>query len=259
MKSFTFSRFRNVVRYLFCINRRMLLTTAVLPFSVILLFIIINFVEGDSLSYYSSTWGIPMGYFTFCLMFLSAFCGARMVYSSRKRAGEYSALLVLPASNIEKFVALFLVCVLVPLVVFSVSFWLPFFISHFGMAVHQVSHFVSETSKFLAGMSSQELGAVTLMLGLPLSSLAIFIFCGAFFSRLRFIMGVVLHVILIGVISTATIKISETIDFDEYVVNETALVWWAVAFVFLLTIALIWVSFRLFCRSQAVQGRFLSV
>ncbi len=253
MKSFSFSRFRSVVRYLFFTNRRMLLTIAVVPFSVVLLFVVYNFSKSGSMTLYPHDFAKFAAFFGFCFCLFSASCGARMIYSSRKRAGAYTRLLVLPASNLEKFVALFVVCVLAPQVLFAVSYWLPLFLFHFFDMVQNV-YGINEA--VIRGLS---FGQILLTIVMPVCSLAAFIFSGAFFSRLRFVMGAVLHLLFFGAISYVSVLVAQMYDFNEYIVNMEALVWWAVAGYTVLTVALVLVSYRLFCRSQAVQGRFLAV
>ncbi len=253
MKSFSFSRFRSVVRYLFFSNRRMLLTTAVVPFAIVLLIVVYTFSNRGSLTLNPCDYGTVAGFFGLFFALLSASCGARMVYSSRKRAGAYTSLLVLPASNLEKFVALFVVCVLLPQVLFAVSYWLPLFLFHFGemvLNVYDASQSVIRAFSF---------GEVLLGILAPVCSLSAFIFSGAFFSRMRFVMGAVLHLFFFGVLGYVSVLVAQRYDFNEYVVNTEALVWWGVAGYSVLTVALIFASYRLFCRSQAVQGRFLAV
>lgn len=253
MKSFSFSRFRSVVRYLFFTNRRMLLTTAVVPFAIVLLFVVYEISNSCSLTFDVYDFRTSAGFFMLFFALFSASCGARMIYSSRKRAGEYTSLLVLPASNLEKFVALFVVCVLFPQILFSVSFWLPIFLFHF-----------TEVTQFVHGINSAvveglSFGEYMLTYAIPVCSLAAFIFSGALFSRLRFVMGAVLHLFFVGALGYVSVLVAKMYDFNEYVLNTEALAWWALAGYTALTVALVCVSYRLFCRSQAVQGRFLAV
>ncbi|MEE1346892.1 MAG: hypothetical protein U0K36_03330, partial [Bacteroidales bacterium] len=55
------------------------------------------------------------------------------------------------------------------------------------------------------------------------------------------------------------LSLDELIDFDEYEVNFEALVWWGDAILFLVSSLLVFLSYKLWTRSQSVSGRFLSV
>ena len=264
MVSFSPARFAYTVRYLGFVKWRKYVNWVLVSFfvscAIALFFKHIVMPDGG----FSAVYIKPA--FCFAMTFCASFCCVHVLYPSGRPGDEYTQFLTLPASPLEKFVAALLMRVGMALFCALVGYY--------------ASVIVTSPSEFLRVLAAPAISVngVTLANAVPDSvpaslrvgflllpylalfcSLSFFVFAGFLFSRFKWILGAVVQVLLVTLALRGVASIDDAIDFEEYDINYTALIWWIDFLLFATFSLLMFASYRLWRRSQAVFGRFFSV
>lgn len=207
--------------------------------------------------------------YSFVLSVFTSVCLLGMLVPRGGRRGppQLTRLLLLPASNAEKFVAAFVMRVLVPALCFSTGF-------HLSVLTVTPRHFVkmllsggySELAIFKPttydGLDSDGafvFGLQCIFILLPIACGALYLFGGLFFSRARWFLTSAILVCVALCAGRLAISLDDIVDFEEYMLNYSALVWWIDALLATTAIALVWLSYRLFKRRQTVGGSLINI
>lgn len=263
MSCFSPRRFAYTLRYLGFVQWRSFVNWVFAPFLVTCAAILLLRYVMD-LSGFSAT--STKGVFCFALMVCSSFCCVKVLSPGGRPGDEFSQFLALPASMLEKFIAAIMTRVVMPLLCITVGYYAAVLVtspSEFLTVLSVASFSVNGVPMF--NVVPPEAGA-SMLIGfclLPmlsmLCSLSFFLLSGFLFVRFKWIMGNILQTILVLLVFRCILSLDELIDFDEYEVNFEALVWWGDAILFLVSSLLVFLSYKLWTRSQSVSGRFLSV
>lgn len=209
------------------------------------------------------------GIFFVVMLLVSSFFCVRAIFPKDGRSDEYTQFLALPASNLEKFTASLLMRVGAPLlcaivgfylavlIVNPLSFWRVFTSPAFsggGFGLPAYAGYVPPESQMAFSA-----GVLLLLPVLVIWPLVFFVFSGAFFARLKWILAFLLQGAILAGVAIVVVQIDHLIDFDEYMINYTALVWWIDVVLYVTAALLLWGSYVIFRRSQAVNGRFINI
>ncbi|MGN0029129.1 MAG: hypothetical protein ACI35Q_05290 [Marinilabiliaceae bacterium] len=262
MKAFSLNRFGRTLRYIGFVKWRVYANCLAVPFLVTAVTLIANGFFGshpdvDSLA--------SKAIFTFAMLLCASFFCVKVLYPTGRPGDEYSQFLVLPATSFEKFLAAILMRVAAPLICAAVGYYAAVLVVTPGSFLRVLMsepttvngmHIMDSIPSEL-GMSLR-IGGLILPHAFVLCSLSFFLFAGFVFARFKWILGFIVQIIIAVLVVRAVLELDDIIDFDEYDVNYTALVWWLDAILLAVTALLVFLSYRLFKRSQAVKGRFLS-
>lgn len=207
--------------------------------------------------------------YSFVLSVFTSVCllGMLVPRGGRRGAHHLTRLLLLPASNAEKFVAAFVMRVLAPTLCFSVGFHLSVLTvtpRHFTKMLlsggySELAIFKPTTYSGLDGDGAFVCGLQCVFILLPIACGTTYLFGGLFFSRARWFLTSAILVCMALCAGRLAVSLDSIIDFDEYMLNYAALVWWTDALLAAATIALVWLSYRLFKRRQAVGGSIINI
>lgn len=263
MSCFSPRRFAYTLRYLGFVKWRSLVNWVFAPFLVTCVAILLFRYVMDLSDFSAAS---TKGVFCFAIMACSSFCCVKVLYPGGRPGDEFSQFLALPASMLEKFIAAIMTRVVMPLLCVTVGYYAAVLVtspSEF-LTVLSVAGF-SVNGVSMCNVVPPEVGA-SMRIGfglLPtlatLCSLSFFLLSGFLFARFKWILGFIVQTILVILIFRCIFSLDEVIDFDEYEVNFEALVWWVDAILFLISSLLVFLSYKLWTRSQSVSGRFLSV
>lgn len=259
MRFFRLKRFACTLRYIGFVKWRAYANCLIVPFLVTAVTLLLNSFFGTPIEDEALA---SKAVFNFALLLGASFFCVKLLYPTGRMGDEYSQFLVLPATSFEKFLAAILMRVVAPLfcatvgyyaavlIVTPASFWrvltsMPFTVN--GMQI-------LNTMPSELGMSLR-IGGMLLPPALILCSLSFFLFAGFFFARFKWVLAFLLQILLVALVVRAVVELDDVIDFDEYDVNFTALVWWIDGTLAAITSMLVFFSYRLFKRSQAVKGR----
>lgn len=263
MNTFSFNRFALTLRYLGMVRWRLYVNCLVVPLLACAAMLI---VSGNFWSPFHQNLSASKGVFAFFLLLGSTFFCVRAIIPKDVRSSEYSQFLALPASNLEKFAASIVMRVVVPLlcatvgyyvavlVVNPMAFWRVF--SRSLLNINGVNILDSLPPSFSPALS---IGIALLPSALIFFHLAFFLFSGVFFSRLKWILCSLIQFLLWSFVVSAVAWVDNVVDFDEYMVNYTALVWWVDSILFAVGALLVLGAYKVFCRTQSVMGRFLTI
>lgn len=200
--------------------------------------------------------------YSFALSVFTSVCllGMLVPRGGRRGSPKLTRLLLLPASNAEKFVAAFVMRVLVPTLCFSLGFHLSVLTAtprHFAQMLlsggySELAIFKPTTYSGLDGDGAFVCGLQCVFILLPIACGALHLFGGLFFSRARWSLTSAILVCMAMCAGRLAVSLDSIVDFDEYMLNYAALVWWIDALLAAATIALVWLSYRLFKRRQVV-------
>ena len=271
MGNFSFRRLLLTMRYLGSLSWLRYLTFAGIMFIATMA---VFFISWTSDSVYANNYPDVAVFFPYSIIlgfFLTA-CFAQMTDGFQsKRDKDVSRLLLLPASNAEKFVASFFMNVITPTIFLSVAFHAAVlvmspevflkFLTRGG--IFPFFHFLTDSYNLIdvdeADASSTILGIKLITLLSPILIAATFLFGGTLFSRAKWLLTSLSILIINSIFAHIAFKVVCDIDFNEYTFNVPALVWWTVTLMFVLSALFIWGSYRLFCRRQAAKGSLFNV
>ncbi|MCI5777803.1 MAG: hypothetical protein MR215_09365 [Bacteroidales bacterium] len=270
MKSFSLSRFALTLRYLGGISFSKYLSTAGITFAVT----VICFVVSDN-SFFSGIAPNPIAFFpyTLCLTIAISFFLATMLEGTKARRNHFANLLLLPASNAEKFIASFLMNVVAQSIAISIGFHLAvlimfpnalvnlfikggicsflFFSDNISVDISRAADSDISTSLYVGTMAASV--ATQLAIG------SLYMLGGVVFSRSRWLLTTILFIVLTFTIFRIIYAIFSSIDFDEYLFNPEAAVWWVTAIHTLTAIGFTALAYHLFKRRQAAQASLLNI
>lgn len=262
MNVFSLNRFGHTLRYIGFVKWRIYANCLAVPFLVTAVTLLANGFFGS----HSGGDGLASkAVFTFAMLLCASFFCVKVLYPTGRAGDEYSQFLVLPASSFEKFLAAILMRVVAPLLCAAVGYYAAVLVVTPGCFLRVLMsepatvngmHIMDSIPSEL-GMSLR-IGGMLLPPAFVLCSLSFFLFAGFFFSRFKWVLGFIVQIIIVVLVVRAVLELDDIIDFDEYDVNYTALVWWLDAILLAVAALLVFLSYRLFKRSQAVKGRFLS-
>lgn len=236
----------------------------------------ITYLVSSVVLWLSSSGGVFIGGITalsanysFVLSVFSSVCLLGMIVprGGRRGAPQLTRLLLLPASNAEKFAAAFAMRVLVPTACLSMGFHLSVLTvtpRHFTKMLlsggySELAIFKPTTYYGLEGGEAFAYGLQCVFILMPAACGAMYLFSGLFFSRARWFLTSAILVCVALCAGRLALSLDSVIDFEEYTLNYTALIWWVDAVLAAAAIALVWLSYRLFKRRQAVGGSLFNV
>ncbi len=266
MGNFSFRRLLLTMRYLGSLSWLRYLTFAGIMFTATMAIFFITWTASNE---YANNYPDLAMFFPYSIIlgfFLTA-CFAQMTDGFQsKRDKDASRLLLLPASNAEKFVASFFMNVITPTIFMSVAFHAAVLVMYPEVflkfltrgGIFTFFHFLTDSYTITdvddADVSSTILGLKLISLLTPIVIASSFLFGGTLFSRAKWLFTSLSILIINSIIGHIAFKIICHIDFNEYTVNVHALVWWSVWLMAAFSALLIWGSYRLFCRRQAAKG-----
>lgn len=271
MGNFSFHRLLLTMRYLGSLSWLRYLTFAGIMFTATMAIFFITWTAGSE---YANNYPDVTMFFPYSIIlgfFLTA-CFAQMTEGFQsKRDKDITRLLLLPASNAEKFVASFFMNVVTPTIFLSVAFHAAVlimfpevflkFLTRGGIFAY--FHFLTDSYTLCgvddADASSTILGLKLIALLSPILAAATFLFGGTLFSRAKWLLTSLAILIINSIIGRIAYEVVRDIDFNEYTINTTALVWWIVGFMTVISALFIWGSYRLYCRRQAAKGSLFNV
>lgn len=264
MNSFSLRRFAYTLRYIGFVKWRAYANCLVVPFLVTAVTLFANGFFGSPVEAETEALA-SKAVFVFALLLGASFFCVKVLYPTGRTGDEYSQFLALPASSSEKFLAAVLMRVAAPLLCATIGYYAAVLVvspsaflnvlkstpvSIYGM--HVIDSMPSEFGVPL------RIGGMLLPPVFVICSLSFFLFAGFLFSRFKWILGFLIQIFLAALVVRAVLELDDIIDFDEYDVNYTALVWWLDGILLAVTALLVFLSYRLFKRSQAVKGRFFT-
>lgn len=265
MRACNLRRLWRVALYMGCVSWRRYVSVAAITY---LVSSVVLWLSSSGGVFIGGTVALSANY-SFVLSVFSSVCLLGMLVPRGGRRGQtqLTQLLLLPASNAEKFVAAFVMRVLVPALCFSVGF-------HLSVLTVTPRHFVkmlisggySELAIFqpttyygLEGDGAFVCGLQCVFILLPLACGAMYLLGGLFFSRARWFLTSAVLVCMALCAGRVALGLDDMVDFEEYMLNQVALVWWIDALLAAVTIVLVWLSWRLFKRRQIVSGSLFNV
>lgn len=264
MNSFSLRRFAYTLRYIGFVKWRAYANCLVVPFLVTAVTLFANGFFGSPVEAETEALASKAVFVFALLLGVSFFC-VKVLYPTGRTGDGYFQFLVLPASSSEKFLAAVLMRVAAPLLCATIGYYAAVLVVTPGsflrvlasepVAVNGMHIMDSMPSEFGAPL---RIGGMLLPPAFVLCSLSFFLFAGFLFSRFKWILGFLVQILLAVLVVRAVLELDDVIDFDEYDVNYTALVWWLDAILLAVTALLVFLSYRLFKRSQAVKGRFFA-
>lgn len=262
MICFSIRRFALTMRYIGFVKWRAYANCLVVPFLVSVAIFFSSGIFGGSAN---SDLLTSKSIFRFALILAASFFCVKAIYPTGRVGDDYSQFLSLPASTSEKFIASLIMRIVAPLfcatvgyyasvlVVSPLNFWRVFSSPVFCLG----EAFIVDTIPDELG-AAMRVGATLFPWALLACSLSFFLFAGVFFSRFKWVLGFVIQAVLTIVLARSVWKLDDIIDFDEYDVNYTALVWWIDGVLLAVAVLLVFLSYHIFKRSQAVKGRFVN-
>lgn len=263
MTAFSFKRFAYTLRYLGYVRWRAYINWILIPFAVSLVTILMfQYFVAEPGTYVRES----MGFFCLAMLAVTSKRCVDIFKSPSKQGDELVRFLVLPASNVEKFVSLvvmrivlpvfdaFLGCYLAVLITSPENF--VYMLTYPGFDINQVR--VSASCQF-DHSAAVDFGLVYMPNILLLSSLSVFVFVGTVVARCKWILAFFVQVLALVLSVKGGMALDGIIDFDDYDVNFPALIWWVNAILTIVFILMTLGSYWGFKRRQAVTGRFLAV
>lgn len=266
MKSLSLRRLALTMRYLGGISLPKYISTAGITFAVT----VIAFVVSDN-SFFSGYAPSPLAFFPYalCLAIAISFFLATMFEGTKARRDHFANLLMLPASNAEKFIASLIMNVVAPSFAMSIGFHLAVLIMFPNALVDLFLHggicsLVTLTDNLQADITidldnTLLVGTVAATIMAHASIASLYILGGLLFSRSRWLLTTILFIVFSFLFLRCIGAVIDSIDFDEYRVNPEAAVWWAATFCSIVTITLTSLAYRLFKRRQAAQASLLNI
>lgn len=248
MKSFNISRFRNVLAYFGSMNRKRYVTIASVVVILATLITIMKYHELGAVTGISAI--VSMSGFSTGLLAGTVFC-CMMVPNTKRNSDELSRLLMLPASNLEKFIAALLMNVLVP----TFIIWLAS-----GLCALVLEHQVAYSEITSALRNADPLGFFASFA----SCLLLYSHCilvGMVLSRAKWVAAMACVVIYVIVISTLVIKchMAHWLADDRWGLTPEEAGYALFSFMTLVAIAFLAIAYWRFCRLQGKVGRLLCV
>ncbi len=213
---------------------------------------------------------IPYTLAIYCFM---TSCFANMITGFRsKKDNDLSQLLLLPSSNIEKFISALIMNVALPTFLCAVAFHLAGLIALpeiFGTLVSKgglvaIYAFASgiDVDMFGSFEGNTSLATTGVKISLyifPLFISAIYMLGGMLFCRAKWLLTTLSMLLIHTVIAHAVVGFLSTVDFNAYTLNIVACAWWPMAIESVVIVAFVWLSYRLFKRRQTANGAFFNV
>lgn len=264
MNSFSLRRLWLTIRYMGSISWRAEVSAAVITYLItVVVFFLTSYGDDDT----GSIEAITFPYALVRSLFISV-CFSRMLIPNKGSSSQLQPmqLLLLPASNAEKFISSLIMNVGAPILSLTVAFHLAVLTMHPSIFWPLLTHggITDLWSVSLANGFSDTDTATTLGLN-ALFVIGHALCCGAYalggmlFSRSRWLLTFLAMFLSSLGLLRILVWLSDAIDFDEYRVNVTAAIWWANSVGAALSALFFWLTYRLFKRRQVVKGAFLNV
>ena len=273
MKNFNMTRFCRVLKLDFVEGRKAMMWGALCMLLLYLFFFWFAHAIGfHNVSFYGATPEKIMqlkvnticeavGAFGMMAMFIFFLIAASTLYRGEQKKQQRIAWLMLPASNLEKFLSRW-----VYLLVFSlVGGLLPFFVAdlihmaYLSMADYPVMAVTDDFFQFFphVGHRGDSWLSVTRVYAFQVGIHAFYLLGGVFFRKYHFIVTSALAVlILISLASCYNMMgLYKYNDGVEYLAVETGIIVLSV----LAVVGFSWLAYRLFCRWQVVTHKFANV
>lgn len=264
MNSLSPRRLWLTMRYMGSISWRTDVSVAVITYLIsVVIFFLTSYGDDDT----GTVEALSFPYALALSLFVSV-CFTRMLIPSKGSSSQLQPmqLLLLPASNAEKFISSLIMNVVAPVLSLSVAFHLAVLTMHPSnfwpmLTRGGITDFWSVT---LTNSVSDSDAALTL--GIDALFVVGHVLCccsyalgGMLFSRSRWLLTFLAMVLCSLGLLRIILWLSDAIDFEEYRINFTAAVWWANSIGAALSVLFTWLTYRLFKRRQVVKGAFLNV
>ncbi len=259
------------MRYMGCVSWMRNLMASGIMFAVALVIFMCTNYESDYLNdVVSFLLFIPYTLAIYCYM---TSCFANMITGSKSKKDDYvSQLLLLPSSNIEKFISALIMNVALPTFLCAAAFHLAGLIALpevFGTLVRKgglvaIYAFASgiDVDMFGSFDGNTSLATTGVKISLyifPFFISAIYMLGGMLFCRAKWLLTTLSMLLIHTITAHAVVAFLSTVDFNVYTLNIVACTWWPVAVESVVIVAFVWLSYRLFKRRQTANGAFFNV
>ncbi len=263
MTQFNLTRFGHVLRREIVLGRRPMLTGALIAFAIYFLLMGTRFINGE-------IW-TDMGQGIFWPLAFYALFGGSFFWSGIKTRQQRLDLMMLPASNLEKFVARWLYSLVwffcMMLLGFVAADLLQYIIAFIIGADYNIS-FTLQAFRFAQYMLATESGVLS-FIGATLWLHSIYLLGGQLFRKNHWLyttlaiisIAIVFSILVSGTLYFWVDKIADQTIYISYDSGNTIKGGWVADLVGVLVLTAFiafntWASYRLFCRKQIINNRF---
>lgn len=273
-QNFDFKHFMLVLRWnIFTTKKNLIQTTLGLTFVLAFIVTMTNFTQCDNgiPAYAIAESSIPLVYIT---LFMFYYIMGTQLFSNIRTKAEREQYFMLPASNLEKYLARLSMAVVGTFAIIIASivmadilqFIASFLIirgAHFSITSEYslaTYHFLSSffTSASLKGFTEAIPSACLLIMGL-LSSYAFCIFCGTLFRKHATLLTIATHMVLSMGSGFLIGPAIELFDFSFDAVEAVEIAYATSFFLLMLTIGFYYGSYKIFTHMQVISNKWLNI
>lgn len=183
------------------------------------------------------------------------------IFSNMKTKQQRTAFLMLPANNLEKFASraltTFFGMIVIPLLALMGADVIRY-VFHFVLGMGGSGSVFLSMISFLAEVKWMS-DFVYILILLIIWAQSVYVLGATFFSRHQWLFTTAVMFVLTILYSIVMAKIVREIDWDVYTVNGKALEIWAIIILVALVCFNYWASYRIFCRMQVINNKWLNV